>query len=132
MDTVMTIMVTTTRVGMGIITMAMIMIPVTIVMAMILPFNRMLPFMDLPSMPYTMVAPVIAGKRNSFRTFIIAICITALSLFIATDLAPIFTSVAVGSGIIDPSAGMVSALSCGGNLIAWIELKIVQLVQSIF
>ncbi|MBR3228391.1 MAG: hypothetical protein IKF68_07605 [Erysipelotrichaceae bacterium] len=115
-----------------VITMAMIMIPVTIVLAMILPFNRMLPFMDLPSMPYTMVAPVIAGKRNSFRTFIISVCICCLTLFIATDLAPIFTSVAVGSGIIDASSGMVSALSCGGNLIAWIEIKIIQLLQNIF
>lgn len=115
-----------------VITIAMIMIPVTILMAMVLPFNRMLPFMDLPSMPYTMVAPVIASKRNSFRALIIAMVVVALQLYIATDLAPIFTSIAMNSGLIDASSGMVCSLACGGNLIAWIQLKLIQVFQTVF
>ena len=115
-----------------IITMAMIMVPVTILLAMVLPFNRMLPFTDLPAMTYFMVAPVMAGKRNSFRTLIIAVIYISFQLFVATNLAPLFTAVAANSGLIDASAGMVSALSGGGELIAWIQIKIIQLLQSIF
>ena len=115
-----------------VITMGMIMIPVTILLSMVLPFNRMLPFMDLPSMPYTMVAPVIASRRNSFRAFIIATVVIALQLYIATDLAPIFTSVAAASGLVDAGSGMVCSLACGGNLIGWIQIKIIQIFQNIF
>ncbi|MBR3228392.1 MAG: hypothetical protein IKF68_07610 [Erysipelotrichaceae bacterium] len=115
-----------------IITMAMIMVPVTILLSMVLPFNRMLPFTDLPAMTYFMVAPVMAGKRNSFRTIIIAVIYISFQLFVATNLAPLFTSVAMGSGLIDASSGMVSALSGGGELIAWIQIKIIQLIQGIF
>ena len=99
---------------------------------MVLPFNRMLPFTDLPAMTYFMVAPVMAGKRNSFRTIIIAVIYISFQLFVATNLAPLFTSVAMGSGLIDASSGMVSALSGGGELIAWIQIKIIQLIQGIF
>ena len=114
-----------------IITMAMIMVPVTILLSMVLPFNRMLPFTDLPAMTYFMVAPVMAGKRNSFRTLIIAVIYISFQLFVA-NLAPLFTAVAQSSGLIDASSGMVSALSGGGELIAWIQIKIIQLLQGLF
>ena len=45
-------------------------------------------------------------------------------LFIATDLAPLFTQVGTSSGLIDAGSGSVSALSGGGEVLAWIVIKI--------
>ncbi len=107
-----------------VITMAMIMVPITLVLAIILPYNKLLPFTDLPAMTYFMVAPVMAGKRNSFRSLLIGVIVICGMLFIATDLAPLFTQVGTSSGLIDAGSGSVSALSGGGEVLAWIVIKI--------
>lgn len=110
-----------------IITMSMLMVPITLFLAVILPGNKVLPFTDLPALTYFMTAPVIAAKRNSFRSLFLGILVIISMLYIATDLAPLFTSIGHSSGLVDADAASVSALSSGGELIAWIIVKIVSL-----
>lgn len=110
-----------------IITMSMLMVPITLFLAVILPGNKVLPFTDLPALTYFMTAPVIAAKRNSFRSLVLGILVIISMLYIATDLAPLFTSIGHSSGLVDADAASVSALSSGGELIAWIIVKIVSL-----
>ncbi|MFR6312415.1 PTS transporter subunit IIC [Anaerofustis stercorihominis] len=107
-----------------IITMAMVMVPITLLLAVVLPGNKLLPFTDLPALTYFMAAPVIAAKRNSFRSLFIGIIVIIGMLYIATDLAPLFTSVGQSSGLVEAGTKSVSALSGGGELIAWIIVKI--------
>lgn len=108
-----------------IITMSMLMVPFTLFLAVILPGNKVLPFTDLPALTYFMTAPVIAAKRNSFRSLVLGILVIISMLYIATDLAPLFTSIGHSSGLVDADAASVSALSSGGEVIAWIIVKIV-------
>lgn len=110
-----------------VISVAMIMIPVTMVLAIILPGNTVLPFTDLAALTYFMVAPVIAGKRNSFRTLIYAIITICIYLLMASSFAPLFTQVGHASGLIDTSIKSVSALSAGGEWVGWILTKIAQI-----
>ncbi|MDT2659789.1 PTS transporter subunit IIC [Enterococcus hulanensis] len=110
-----------------IITLSMLMVPITLLLAVVLPGNKVLPFTDLPALTYFMTAPVIAAKRNSFRSLLIGIIVIISMLYIATDLAPLFTSIGHSSGLVDADATSVSALSSGGEVIAWIIVKIVSL-----
>ncbi|WP_329382168.1 PTS transporter subunit IIC [Anaerofustis sp. HA2171] len=115
-----------------VITLAMIMIPLTLVFAMILPGNRILPFIDLTGITYWMVAPVMAsitkdGKRNSFRALILGVITVVSMLYIASDVAPIMTEFAKGSGLVDTTSGPVSAFSAGAELFSYALTKISQI-----
>lgn len=115
-----------------VITLAMIMIPLTLVLAMVLPGNRILPFIDLTGITYWMVAPVMAsigkdGKRNSFRAFILGLITVVSMLYIATDLTPIMTEFAKGSGLVKAGSGAVSAFDAGAELFSYAIVKITQI-----
>ena len=110
-----------------IITIAMVMVPITLILAVILPGNKLLPFTDLPSLTYFMAPAVLAARRNSFRSLVIGIIVIIGMLYIATDLAPLFTSVGQASGLVETGSQSVSALSGGGEFIAWVIVKITSL-----
>ena len=110
-----------------IITIAMVMVPITLILAVILPGNKLLPFTDLPSLTYFMAPAVLAARRNSFRSLVIGIIVIIGMLYIATDLAPLFTSVGQARGLVETGSQSVSALSGGGEFIAWVIVKITSL-----
>ena len=115
-----------------VITLAMIMIPLTLVFAMILPGNRILPFIDLTGITYWMVAPVMAsitkdGKRNSFRALILGIITVVSMLYIASDMTPIMTEFAGNLGLVDTTSGPVSAFCAGAELFSYGITKITQI-----
>lgn len=112
-----------------VISVAMIMVPITMMLAVILPGNVVLPFTDLAALTYFMVAPVMAGRRNSFRTLIYAIITISIYLLIASNFAPLFTQVGHSSGLIENSIQSVSALSAGGEWIGWLLTKIAQFIM---
>lgn len=109
-----------------VISVAMIMVPITMVLAIILPGNVLLPFTDLAALTYFMVAPVMTAQRNSFRSLLYAVITISIYLLIASNFAPLFTQVGHASGLIKDSIGSVSALSAGGEWIGWILTKIAQ------
>ncbi len=74
-----------------IIATSLLLIPTALILAMVLPGNRMLPFTDLASIVFiiSMVAPFC--KRNMFRIYITGIAIITIALYAGTDLAPNYT-----------------------------------------
>jgi PTS system galactitol-specific IIC component len=110
-----------------IISLALIMTPITLLLAVVLPGNTLLPFTDLPALTYFVTAPVVAARRNSFRSLLLSVIMITIMLYIATDLAPYFTTVGQSSGLVDGSMRSVSALSGGGEMIAWVMIKIISL-----
>lgn len=77
-----------------IIATSLLLIPAALVLAMILPGNRMLPFTDLASIVFaiSMVAPFC--KRNMFRIFVTGLGILTISLYAGTNLGPNYTEAA--------------------------------------
>lgn len=77
-----------------IIATSLLLIPTALVLAMILPGNKMLPFTDLASIVFiiSMVAPFC--KRNMFRIYITGIAIITIALYAGTNLAPNYTDAA--------------------------------------
>ncbi len=70
---------------------SLLLIPVTLVLAVVLPGNEFLPLASLAGMFYLfpMVLPITKG--NVVKTFIIGLVVVLIGLYFVTDLAPYFT-----------------------------------------
>jgi len=70
-----------------------ILIPIIVLIAAVLPGNRVLPLIDLIALPF-MVEPIIAIMNgNIFKSVIAGIVWFAMGLYVATATAPLFTKV---------------------------------------
>lgn len=73
---------------------SLLLIPVTILLAVVLPGNQFLPLASLAGMFYLfpMVLPITRG--NVVKTFIVGLVVLTIGLYFVTDLAPYFTEAA--------------------------------------
>jgi len=109
-----------------------IMIPITLLLAAILPGNRVLPFTDLAVLPFLMIWAVAPSKGNVFRGLIIGTIFMVCILYIATDIAGVSTLMAKGVGFPFPQGvSEISSLDGGGHLVPYIIFKIVQLIRNL-
>lgn len=82
-----------------VITTSLIVIPLTILLAVILPGNRVLPFADLAVVPFRVALIVALTRGNLFKNVVIGLCTTAAILLAGTATAPILTELAQNVGI---------------------------------
>lgn len=82
-----------------VITTALILIPLTIGLAFILPGNRMLPFADLAIIPFRIAFVVALTRGNFFKNIIIGLATTTAILYAGSITAPILTELASSIGI---------------------------------
>lgn len=108
----------------AVISTALILTPITVLLAVILPGNAVLPFADLATIPFIVAFIVGAAKGNIIHSVITGTIMIALSLYMATDIAPIFTDMTTAANIEMPEgSAMVSSIDQGGNLVNWIIWK---------
>jgi len=95
------------------IAVGVLLIPVSIILAMILPGNKLLPFADLPAIAFVVSMTLPIYKGNVFRAFLGGIVIVISCLYIGTYMAPMFTTLATNAGVAVPagSTGVMSFLS---------------------
>ena len=82
-----------------VITTSLIVIPLTILLAVILPGNRVLPFADLAVVPFRVAMVVALTRGNLFKNIVIGLCTTAAILLAGTQTAPVLTELAQSVGI---------------------------------
>ena len=70
---------------------SLILIPITLVLAVVLPGNEFLPLASLAGMFYIFVMILPITKGNVVKTLIIGIVVVLIGLYFVTDLAPYFT-----------------------------------------
>lgn len=105
----------------------LILIPITLILAMILPGNTTLPLADLASTAYfvSMAAVIHHGKFG--RSLVSGTVMMTIVLLIASFFAPQITSFAASGAVAIPEgAAQITALSAG-NLFAFIEYWIFKL-----
>ena len=73
---------------------SLLLIPVTILLAVVLPGNEFLPLASLAGMFYVFPLILPITKGNVVKTFIIGFVVLAIGLYFVTDLAPYFTKAA--------------------------------------
>ena len=103
------------------LTVALILVPVAVFLAVILPGNTVLPMADLSCIPYMLVliVPLVGG--NGFRAIITGIIVLAGGLYISTDLAAVTTSVAhtVDAATYN-GVTQISSICDGANPLTWV------------
>jgi PTS system galactitol-specific IIC component len=112
------------------IAVGILMVPTTMVIAAILPGNRVLPLPDIAVMSMWLAAwPVAFAKGDIVKGYIsTCVCIIIL-LWIATDLAPAHTQLALQAGFTLPEGvSLISSQDAGLHLSAWILTKISGLI----
>src|SRR5699024_9086036 len=94
----------------AVISTALILVPVTV-----------LPFGDLATIPFVVAFIVGAARGNIIHSVIVGAIMIGISLYIATDVAPIFTEMASGTNVEMPKgSSQISSIDQGGNILNWI------------
>lgn len=82
-----------------VITTSLIVIPLTIFLAVILPGNRVLPFADLAVVPFRVAMIVALTRGNLFKNIVIGLFATSAILLAGSATAPVLTELAKSIGI---------------------------------
>lgn len=82
-----------------VITTALIIIPLTIAMALVLPGNRVLPFADLAVVPFRVAMVVALTRGNLLKNIVIGLVVTASLLWCGSATSPMLTAIAKSVGI---------------------------------
>ncbi|MFR2775527.1 MAG: PTS galactitol transporter subunit IIC [Anaerostipes sp.] len=104
---------------------ALIMIPITLFLAFVLPGNQLLPLVDLSTLPFFMIWPVVAHKGNLFRALVSGSLMMIAILYIGTALAPVATTIAQSTQFAFPEgASQISSLDIGAHLVPFLIYRI--------
>jgi PTS system galactitol-specific IIC component len=97
-----------------------LLIPITLLLAAILPGNNTLPAADLAATAFfiCMVPPLTKG--NFFRSLLYGTIIMVMVLYISSAFAPLLTQIASDIGYAIPEGAVQITGLSGGNWIAWI------------
>ncbi|MBP2097326.1 PTS galactitol transporter subunit IIC [Enterococcus rivorum] len=114
------------------ISTGLILVPITLLLAVIIPGNKVLPFGDLATIPFYVAYIVASRKGNILHSVITGTIVIALALLMATDFAPVHTQMMQGLDQFSDLGQSISSLDTGGNFLKWLVLKASQLFQSVF
>ena len=109
-----------------VITTALIVIPLTILLSVVLPGNRMLPFADLAVVPFRVALVVALTRGNLFKNIIIGLACTGAILLAGTATAPVLTQLAVNVGFDLSSSGgtYISSFAATSLTVSYIVYKV--------
>lgn len=97
----------------AVLSASLIIVPVTLFLAVILPGNTVLPFGDLATIPFLICLMVPVFQGNILRTVIAGSFYIAVGLYIATWVSPLFTDSAIAANFDMGSNTSISALVDG-------------------
>lgn len=107
-------------------TCALILVPLSILIAVALPGNRVLPFADLSVIPHIFVLMVGITRGDFFRSLVIGAFTTVIMLYCGTSLVPLLMSTAA---VADPATygsyvGAFSSICDGCNPLTWLMIQL--------
>ncbi len=110
---------------------ALLCVPLALLLAVVLPGNRMLPFGDLAALPFYILWGVAASRGNMVRGLINAVFILCGILWIGTSLAPLTTELARAAHFAPEGLGAQagqyrewSGVALGSHVVPWIVLQL--------
>ena len=109
---------------------SLLLIPVTILLAVILPGNEFLPLASLAGMFYVFPAVLPITKGNVVKTFVIGLVALAVGLYFVTDLAPFFTQAAqdvyartADAAVAIPEGFQGGSLDFASSIFSWVIFR---------
>ena len=126
----------------SILTTGLILMPISIILALIIPGNGTLPLGDLPSLISQVAVIVLICRGNVIRSVIAGIPLVIGYLLFATRLAPMITELSHKVGAEFPTDTQITAFTDGGNPVRfwflqlfagnWIAFIIIPVVGALF
>ncbi len=103
----------------------LVLIPIMLAIALVLPGNIVLPLADLPALPFMVIGIVTVMRGNVFSSVIAGSLWLGMGFLMNSEVASIFTEAAKNVNAIPTSAGgaMVSSLLIGNNPFGWVIYK---------
>jgi galactitol PTS system EIIC component len=102
-------------IGQGsVLSSALLLVPITLLLAIVLPGNKVLPFGDLATIPFFIALFAAVFKGDIFRTVVAGTVDIAISLYVASWAAPLITKLAKAASFNMGGNNSISALSDGG------------------
>ena len=102
-----------------VVTAGILFIPITLLIAILMPGNRILPFGDLATIGFFIAIAVAVHKGNLFRTLISGSCIMAMTIWITNQALTWTTKLALDGGVIK-AGETYAAMDQGGCPITYI------------
>lgn len=102
-----------------VVTAGLLFIPITLLIAVLVPGNKILPFGDLATISFFVAIAVAVHKGNLFRTLFSGSAIMFMTIWIANETIPWMTALAQMTGSTD-GANLVAALDQGGCPITYV------------
>ena len=102
-----------------VVTAGILFIPITLLIAIIIPGNRILPFGDLATIGFFIAIAVAVHKGNLFRTLISGSCIMAMAIWITNQTVNWTTTLGISVGALE-QGGTLAAMDQGGCPITYI------------
>jgi PTS system galactitol-specific IIC component len=99
----------------SVIATGLLLMPIALVLAFLVPGNRTLPLGDLPNLISVMSVTVLASRGNVIRAVLTGIPLTAGYLWIASAFAPIYTRLSAAAGVRFETTREITAFTDGGN-----------------
>jgi PTS system galactitol-specific IIC component len=109
---------------------ALLCVPLALLLALVLPGNRMLPFGDLAALPFYILWGVAASRGNMVRGLVNSVVILVCILYIGTSLGPLTTELARAAhfrpeGVVEASHyELWSGVALGSHVVPWIVLQL--------
>lgn len=114
----------------AVIATSLILVPLTIVMAVIIPGNTVLPFGDLATIPFITAMIVAAARGNIIHSVIAGAIVIGMSLLMASATAVFHTEMGIAAQFPMPEgAQLISSIDQGGNLVHFIIFKVFEFIN---
>lgn len=113
----------------AVLSVGILMVPISILLSAVLPFNTMMPFADIPYLPMFVVFGTVACNGNIFRGLINGVLILCGILWFGTDLAEVSHALALKAQLQVPPEMLASSIDGGSHSISWIIYKIFESLQ---
>ncbi|MSH86130.1 PTS galactitol transporter subunit IIC, partial [Escherichia coli] len=107
----------------AVVSASLIFMPLTILIAVCVPGNQVLPFGDLATIGFFVAMAVAVHRGNLFRTLISGVIIMSITLWIATQTIGLHTQLAANAGALK-AGGMVASMDQGGSPITWLLIQV--------
>jgi len=111
------------------ISSSLLLVPITILLSIILPGNRVLLFADLAIIPFVVALFAPLMKGNIFRMIVAGILELGIGFYIATAMADFFTGAAINAGFAMPEGA--SLITSIGDGFLWPQFVFTKLVQAL-
>lgn len=115
---------------------SLLLIPVTLFLAVMLPGNKFLPLASLAGMFYVFPLILPITKGNVLKTFLIGLVLMVIGLYFVTNLAPYFTSAATDvfertqdKAVRIPDGFQGGALDFASSPLAWVLFHLTHSIQ---